>query len=276
MGVLSDLQIKNLNCIIPLEKGIKRENTISYGLTSYGYDVRAGYVFDVFDASYEPDQPVDPKNFDKKMLRRVNLSPLYCQAVKVSSQGMRTKNHEYVCEICNQPVFPDTEPKPCPKIKQPKNYVVIPPNSFALTETIETFNIPRQCLVIAMGKSTYARCGLVLNVTPGEPMWQGRWTIELSNTSPRPIKVYAGEGIGQMIFIRSAGVTDILLENVLEFAESLVDTKEKYPELAQIGQNFLDNLKNTPEKYYTCETSYEDKKGKYQSQSGLTYPKVDG
>lgn len=237
MGVLSDRQLRDLNCIHPFEEGLKRENVISYGVTSYGYDVRAGYIFDVFDQTFEPDQPVDPKAFNKNMLRRVDLRPRECVWYKDSrNKGMRTKETLYICDCCKdqisqvQPLEPEIANRPCTAREQPRNYVVIPPNCFALTETIETFTVPRDVLVVALGKSTYARCGLVLNVTPGEPEWEGKWTIELSNTSPRAIKVYAGEGIGQMIFLRADEV---------------------------------------------CQVSYADKKGKYQSQVGLTYPTVD-
>lgn len=237
MGVLSDHQLRSLNAIHPFAEGIKRENVISYGVTSYGYDVRAGYIFDVFDQTYAPDQPVDPKAFNKNMLRRVDLRPNECVWYeRKGDKGMRTKETTYVCEYCQDvvqqiaPLDDAINHRVCRNRGQPKNYIVIPPNCFALTETMETFNVPRDCLVLALGKSTYARCGLVLNVTPGEPEWVGKWTIELSNTSPRAIKVYAGEGIGQMIFLRAEQI---------------------------------------------CETSYKDKKGKYQDQLGLTHPTVD-
>lgn len=113
--------------------------------------------------------------------------------------------------------------------KEP-GYVLIPPNSFALAESVEWFKIPRDMLVLGIGKSTYARCGIILNVTPLEPEWEGRITLEISNTAPLPAKIYAGEGICQLVFVRAEDV---------------------------------------------CQTSYADKKGKYQSQTGLTLPTVD-
>jgi len=106
---------------------------------------------------------------------------------------------------------------------------IIPPNSFALAETVETFEIPRDILATCLGKSTYARCGIIVNVTPLEPEWRGKVTIEISNTTPLPAKVYAGEGIAQVLFMRAEA---------------------------------------------PCRTSYADKKGKYQDQSGLTLPFV--
>jgi dCTP deaminase len=112
-----------------------------------------------------------------------------------------------------------------------RDHIVIPPNSFALAETVETIDVPRDVLAICVGKSTYARCGIIVNVTPLEPEWRGKVTIEISNTTPLPAKIYANEGIAQMIFLRA--------ENV-------------------------------------CAVSYADKRGKYQDQTGLTLPRVDG
>jgi dCTP deaminase len=106
---------------------------------------------------------------------------------------------------------------------------VIPPNSFALARTVEYFRIPRDVLVITLGKSTYARCGIIVNVTPLEPEWEGIVTLEVSNTTPLPARIYAGEGVAQMLFFQSDEA---------------------------------------------CETSYADKKGKYQAQQGLTLPKL--
>lgn len=109
--------------------------------------------------------------------------------------------------------------------------IFIPPNSFVLGETIEIFRIPRNILCVVMGKSTLARCALIVNVTPGEPEWKGRWTIEVSNTAPLPVKLYAGEGIAQVLFLRSEDPDG-------------------------------------------CEVSYQDRKGRYQDQAGLTLPTV--
>ena len=124
-----------------------------------------------------------------------------------------------------------------PKEFSPQSFVdvegdcIIPPNSFALAETVEYFEIPRDVICICLGKSTYARCGIIVNVTPLEPEWRGKITIEISNTTPLPAKIYAEEGIAQILFLRA--------ENV-------------------------------------CETSYADKKGKYQDQVGLTLPRILG
>lgn len=112
----------------------------------------------------------------------------------------------------------------------PNASIVIPPHSFVLAETVEYFEIPRDCLAIVLGKSTYARCGLIVNCTPLEPEWKGVVTIELSNTTDLPMKVYCGEGICQVYFLKGEGV---------------------------------------------CDVSYADKKGRYQSQTGVTTPTVD-
>jgi dCTP deaminase len=106
---------------------------------------------------------------------------------------------------------------------------IVPPNSFALARSVEYFRIPRQVLTICVGKSTYARCGIITNVTPFEPEWEGHVTLEISNTTPLPAKVYANEGIAQVLFFES----------------------------------------DEP-----CETSYADKKGKYQGQTGVTPPRL--
>lgn len=124
---------------------------ISYGNSSFGYDVRCGMEFEVF--TNVNGGTVDPKNFDKKMLHRVES------------------------DVC-----------------------IIPPNSFALARTVEWFKIPRNVLVVCLGKSTYARCGIIVNVTPLEPEWEGQVTLEFSNTTTLPAKIYANEGVAQMLF----------------------------------------------------------------------------
>ncbi len=131
-----------------------REGVISYGVSSYGYDVRVGDEFKVFTNVY--NTVVDPKNFDSKSFVDIRA------------------------DVC-----------------------IIPPNSFALASTIEYFRIPRDILTICLGKSTYARCGIIVNVTPFEPEWEGHVTIEISNTTPLPAKIYANEGIAQVVFFQS-------------------------------------------------------------------------
>ena len=130
-----------------------RQGVISYGVSSYGYDVRVGDEFKVFTNVY--NTVVDPKNFDPKS-------------------------------------FVDIKADVC----------VIPPNSFALARTIEYFRIPRDILTVCVGKSTYARCGIIVNVTPFEPEWEGHVTIEISNTTPLPARIYANEGIAQVLFFQ--------------------------------------------------------------------------
>jgi dCTP deaminase len=157
MGLLPDHEIERAVKIEPFAPGESRPGTISYGVTSYGYDVRVGRRFKVFTDVY--GAIVDPKAFSPS-------------------------------------AFVDIE----------GDFCVIPPNSFALAETVETFEIPRDVLAICLGKSTYARCGLIVNVTPLEPEWRGKVTIEISNTTPLPAKVYANEGIAQILFLRADAV----------------------------------------------------------------------
>lgn len=137
--------------IEPFSDGQVREGVVSYGLSSYGYDIRVAPEFKVFTNVH--NAIVDPKAFDDRS-------------------------------------FVDIKDDVC----------IIPPNSFALARTEEYFRIPRDVLVICVGKSTYARCGLIVNVTPLEPTWEGYLTLEISNTTPLPAKIYGGEGIAQLLF----------------------------------------------------------------------------
>ena len=144
--------------ISPFEAGQVREidgrKVISYGTSSYGYDVRCSNKFKLF--TNLNSTIVDPKNFDPDS-------------------------------------FVDVEGEHC----------IIPPNSFALASTVEYFRIPRNVLTVCVGKSTYARCGIIVNVTPFEPEWEGHVTLEFSNTTPLPAKIYANEGIAQVLFFES-------------------------------------------------------------------------
>jgi dCTP deaminase len=155
-------------------------HVISYGVSSYGYDIRVADEYKIFTDVFSAI--VDPKHFDPKSM--------------VDFKG----------EVC-----------------------IIPPNSFVLARTIEYFRIPRNVLTVCVGKSTYARCGLIVNVTPFEPEWEGYVTLEISNTTPLPAKVYSNEGIAQVLFF----VAD-----------------------------------------QECETSYKDRKGKYDKQTGVVPAKV--
>ena len=188
MSIKSDLWIRRMadqhKMIEPFEAGQVRhkdgEKLISYGTSSYGYDVRCSREFKVF--TNINSATVDPKAFDSNS-------------------------------------FVDVESDVC----------VIPPNSFALARTVEYFRIPRNVLTVCLGKSTYARCGIIVNVTPLEPEWEGHVTLEFSNTTTLPAKIHANEGVAQMLFFESDEV---------------------------------------------CETSYADRGGKYQGQTGVTLPKT--
>ncbi|RTE66290.1 dCTP deaminase [Amphritea opalescens] len=188
MGIKSDSWIRRRSLeermIEPFEPGQVRrrgeERLISYGTSSYGYDVRCADEFKIF--TNINSSIVDPKNFDDGSF------------VDVKS------------DVC-----------------------IIPPNSFALARTVEYFRIPRDVLTICLGKSTYARCGIIVNVTPLEPEWEGHVTLEFSNTTPLPARIYANEGVAQMLFL---GADEV------------------------------------------CETSYKDRDGKYQGQTGVVVPRT--
>ena len=159
--------------IEPFEDRQVRAGVISYGLSSYGYDIRVADEFKVF--TNINSTVVDPKSFDNRSFVDVKA------------------------EVC-----------------------IIPPNSFALSRTVEYFRIPRDVLTVCVGKSTYARCGLIVNVTPFEPEWEGFVTLEISNTTPLPAKVYANEGIAQVLFFQSDEMCEV----------SYADKKGKYQKQA--------------------------------------------
>ncbi|NTW09235.1 MAG: dCTP deaminase [Anaerolineaceae bacterium] len=173
MGLKSDGWIRRMaleqKMIEPFTDGQKRDGVISYGLSSYGYDIRVADEYKIFTNVYSA--VVDPKDFDKRSM--------------VDFKG----------EIC-----------------------VIPPNSFALARTVEYFRIPRSVLTICLGKSTYARCGIIVNVTPFEPEWEGFVTLEISNTTPLPARIYSNEGIAQVLFFEGDEICEI----------SYADKKGKY------------------------------------------------
>jgi dCTP deaminase len=164
VAVMSDKwireQARGEGMIEPFEDGQRREGTISYGLSSYGYDARVAPEFKVF--TNVDNAIVDPKNF------------------------VETSFVERKTEVC-----------------------IIPPNSFVLARTVEYFRIPRDILVVCLGKSTYARCGIIVNVTPLEPEWEGHVTLEFSNTTPLPAKVYANEGACQFLFLKGEAPCEV-------------------------------------------------------------------
>ena len=173
MGVKPDHWIKKASLengmIEPFTDSQVRNGVISYGVSSYGYDIRVADEFKIF--TNINSAMVDPKNFDPRSM--------------VDFKG----------DVC-----------------------IIPPNSFALARTVEYFRIPRNIFTICVGKSTYARCGIIINVTPFEPEWEGYVTLEISNTTPLPAKIYANEGIAQVIFFEGDGECEV----------SYADKKGKY------------------------------------------------
>ena len=168
MTIKSDKWIRRMaestGMIEPFEPGQVKERDgnriVSYGTSSYGYDIRCADEFKLF--TNINTTIVDPKDFDANNF------------VDVSGKG----------------------------------YCIIPPNSFALARTVEYFRIPRNVLTICLGKSTYARCGIIVNVTPFEPEWEGFVTLEFSNTTPLPAKIYANEGVAQVLFFESDEVCE--------------------------------------------------------------------
>ena len=171
---------KEHDMINPFSEKQVREGVISYGLSSYGYDLRVADEFKIF--TNVNSAIVDPKKFDEKSFVTIQADS-----------------------------------------------IMVPPNSFALARSVEYFKIPRDVLTICVGKSTYARCGIIVNVTPFEPEWEGFVTLEISNSTPLPARIYANEGLCQIIFFESDEI---------------------------------------------CETSYADRKGKYQAQKGIVLPKL--
>ena len=184
MAIKSDRWIRQQalqhKMIEPFSEKQVSAGVISYGLSSYGYDLRVSDEFKIF--TNVNSAIIDPKAFDERSFVSVQAAS-----------------------------------------------VIIPPNSFALARSIEYFRIPRDVLTICVGKSTYARCGIIVNVTPFEPEWEGFVTLEISNTTPLPARIYANEGLCQILFFQSDEV---------------------------------------------CETSYKDRKGKYQAQKGIVLPKL--
>ncbi len=158
MTVKADRWIKRMalehGMIAPFEDRQVRQGVVSYGLSSYGYDIRVADEFKIF--TNINTTVIDPKKFDPRSF--VDLK----------------------ADVC-----------------------IVPPNSFALARTVEYFKIPRDVITICLGKSTYARCGIIVNVTPFEPEWEGTATLEISNTTPLPAKIYANEGIAQVLFFQS-------------------------------------------------------------------------
>ena len=173
MSIKSDRWITRManahRMIEPFVETQVRSGVISYGLSSYGYDIRVADEFKVF--TNINTTVIDPKSFDPRSF--------------VDLQG----------DVC-----------------------IVPPNSFALARTVEYFRIPRDVLTVCLGKSTYARCGIIVNVTPFEPEWEGTATLEISNTTPLPARIYANEGIAQVLFFQSDEVC----------ATSYADKKGKY------------------------------------------------
>jgi dCTP deaminase len=178
MSMLSDKEIRRLSreqrMIEPfVDRQVRNldngQSVISYGLSSYGYDLRVAGEFKVFTNVF--NTVVDPKDFDPKS-------------------------------------FVDVYSDAC----------IVPPNSFALARSVEYFRIPRGILTICLGKSTYARCGIIVNVTPLEPEWEGHITLEISNTTPLPARIYANEGLAQVVFLRATDLCEV----------SYADRKGKY------------------------------------------------
>jgi len=164
MAIMNDAWIRRMaldhGMIEPYEDRQVRDGVISYGVSSYGYDMRVAREFKIFTNVLS--SIVDPKDFDPKSF--------------VEFEG----------DVC-----------------------IVPPNSFALARSVEYFRIPRDILTICVGKSTYARCGIITNVTPFEPEWEGFVTLEISNTTPLPAKIYANEGIAQVLFLQGNEPPDV-------------------------------------------------------------------
>ena len=203
--MLSDTQIAGSNFITPFDAGDRKPGVISYGLTSYGYDFRLGYKFKVFKGY--PCNTIDPKAFDENCMEIVDLTPDEHDFGYAAGYCLRCGVRTQQCKEALR--------SPC---GERPTYIDIPPHAFVLAETVEHVTIPRDVLCILVGKSTYARCGLVVNCTPLEPEWYGVITLELSNTTSLPLRVYCNEGIAQGVFHTATG----------ECARSYADKRGKY------------------------------------------------
>lgn len=202
MSLLPDWRIRRDVKIEPFAEEAKRPGKISYGLSSYGYDIRVGYKFKIFTPTN--CAVVDPKNFDPKSFVDVDITPGH--QWKLGSYYMDQIEATCIrCNLSHAPVddVPSNEDVIDPCVYVP-DHILIPPNSFALAETMEYIHMPDNMLAIVLGKSTYARCGLILNCTPIEPSWFGKVTLEISNTTPLPARIYAAQGIGQILFFESS------------------------------------------------------------------------
>jgi dCTP deaminase len=174
---------------------------ISYGLSSYGYDIRVGEKFKVF--SPVSCTVIDPKNFDPGMLVDVDCSATPHDFLQYGDMRQRA----YRCKVCGKQCddkIPESwKTQHCQGTGQRKEWALIPPNSYALAEAVEYIEVPRDIMVVCIGKSTYARSGIICNLTPAEAGWKGRLTLEISNSSPLPAKIYPNEGIAQLLFFRT-------------------------------------------------------------------------
>lgn len=178
-------------------------DVVSYGLTSAGYDLRVGYHFKVFTNAW--CERVSPRNISDKCFITHNIHPCHewTHGGKRDAEGVMRVT--VVCKNCGKERPEDGGGKEvCPKHKQPPS-IPIPPNCFALAETIECLYVPRNVQVTCLGKSTYARCGINMNFTPFEPGWFGIVTVEIINATPCPVEIFAGQGIGQALFDLTAG-----------------------------------------------------------------------
>jgi dCTP deaminase len=181
---------------------------ISYGLTSGGYDLRVGYKFKVFTNAN--CAIVDPKDFDPSAFLSKDLTPVRHNFVEEPEACMgepeSVDGFDGYCKACGRRINKDNA-EPC-ESKSPVPSILIPPNSFALAETIEHLSIPNNVMCLCIGKSTYARVGINLNFTPFEPGWRGIVTVEIINGTPLPVRIHAGEGIGQALFFMMASPPD--------------------------------------------------------------------
>lgn len=283
MGILPDWMIRRDVKIEPFDDGEKKPGRISSGISSYGYDLRLGYKLKIFTNTHRA--VIDPKSFDPRAFVDVDLTPLPHQWErhfddmwhprwwKCCGCGLQAhdlyENDGVVTSYELEPNGELIQAEPCPA-KPVSNHALIPPNSFALAESIEYMEVPRDCLVLIVGKSTLARCGLNIICTPAEPMWKGRLTIEIANTTTLPAKVYPGEGICQCVFLRTDGYSEAAIKAIGGLFRDTHGGNEEHPAYFLEG-HFEEKLRNG-----TCRVSYADKAGIYQAQPGLVLPRVRG
>jgi dCTP deaminase len=265
VGCLCDWQIERDVVIRPFVKSQQAKGTISYGVSSMGYDMRVGWKFKIFTPTYSTE--IDPKNFNDKVFVDIDLTPIEHQWEPMGSDH----HQQFSCCKCRSTCYhPEAYMNRC--LATP-NFIRIPPNSYCLAMSVEYFEIPRDVIGVVLGKSSYARAGIIVNCTPMEAEWKGYLTIEISNAAPLPARIYAGEGIAQVLFFRTDGWREKMERLLVQTTGlSCPDTSERL-----LKEFYNGRLPKTGTGLHdaTCDVSYADRKGRYDGQTEITLPFVE-